>query len=61
MGYLTNEEFKKKYGHYCWICKAYIGTPYTFKVAIGNIVVEIPLCFEHYNLIKNNSIKKVEE
>jgi len=57
MVYLTQEEFKKNYKHYCWICKCYMSVPYEHRVVIGDLVVTIPLCFKHYNIINNNEIK----
>jgi len=61
MVYLTKEDFKKTRYHYCWICSCYMSVPYHHRIVIGDLVVTVPLCFEHYNLVLNNKISKVEE
>ena len=60
MVYLTQEDFKKTKWHYCWICSCYMSIPYYHRVVIGDLIVVIPLCFEHYCIINENEIKKVE-
>lgn len=61
MGYLTNEDFKKISKHYCWICKSYMSEPYEFRVVIGKLVILIPVCFEHFDLLKKNKILRVSD
>ena len=59
MVYITNEEWKKQHEHRCNICGVYMSKPYHHRFVIGELVVKVPLCFEHYNLWGKNKLRKV--
>ena len=62
--YLTNDKFKEKYpdhDHYCWICKCYMSDPYEVKVIVGDLVVTVPLCFDHKRMILKEQVDIIDK
>jgi len=64
MVYLDSEKFKEKYpdhDKYCWVCKCYMSTPYKLKFVFDELIVTVPVCFEHRNELLKSQIDIIEK